>query len=203
MRKKGLAMLLTLTMLLGMLPTTALAAGSDEPMESQSGQTVEIETVTVDTSDTDLPDNDALFAGYVQQLLYPEYGVSLFGSYGESSGMLSADQKAIYDGLKQKITEVARQGGSTTFYPTIGSSDTSNFFTISWETTTTNSTQLKAELREQFGTILDCLMVDCPYELYWYDKTAGAGYNLVPPTASDGIASAKIGNFRFTVAAAY
>lgn len=203
MRKKGLAMLLTLTMLLGMLPTTALAAGSDEPMESQSGQTVEIETVTVDTSDTDLPDNDALFAGYVQQLLYPEYGVSLFGSYGENSGMLSADQKAIYDGLKQKITEVAQQGGSTTFYPTIGSSDTSNFFTISWETTTTNTTQLKTELQEQFGTILDCLMVDCPYELYWYDKTAGAGYNSVSPTASDGIASVKIGNFRFTVAAAY
>lgn len=203
MRKKGLAMLLTLAMLLGMLPTTALAAGPEDPMESQPGETAEVETVTVDTSDADLPDNDELFAGYVQQLLYPEYGVSLFSNYGESSGVLSADQKAIYDGLKQKITEVAQQGGSTTFYPTIGSNDTSNFFTISWQTSTTDTTQLKNELQEQFGTILDCLMVDCPYELYWYNKTVGAGYSSVSPTASDGIASAKIGNFRFTVATAY
>lgn len=203
MRKKGLAMLLTLAMLLGMLPTTALAAGPEDPMEPQPEQTAEVETVTVDTSDADLPDNDELFAGYVQQLLYPEYGVSLFSNYGESSGVLSDDQKAIYDGLKQKITEVAQQGGSTTFYPTIGSNDTSNFFTISWETSTTNTTQLKNELQEQFGTIVDCLMVDCPYELYWYDKTVGVGNTATSPTASDGIASAKIGNFRFTVATAY
>ena len=58
MRKKGLAMLLTLAMLLGMLPTTALAAGPEDPMESQTGETAEVETVTVDTSDADLPDND-------------------------------------------------------------------------------------------------------------------------------------------------
>lgn len=198
MKRKSLAMLLTLTMLLGMLPTTALAAAPQE-------QTVEIEQVTVQTSDIDLPDNDELFAGYVHQLFYPEDGgASLFGNYGESSGLLSADQKAIYDGLKQKIKEVAEQGGETTFYPTIEGSDTSNFFTIRWETTTTDEKQLSNELQEQFRMILDCLMVDCPYELYWYDKTTnGAGYSLMSPTASDGVASAKIGNFRFTVAAAY
>ena len=65
-------------------------------MGDPTEQTVEVETVAVDTSDVDLPDNDELFTEYVQQLLYPEYGgASLFGNYGEQ--VLSESQQAVYE----------------------------------------------------------------------------------------------------------
>lgn len=200
MRKKSLAVLLTLTMLLGLFPATALA---DEPGTEEPPQAAETETITVDTSDADLPDNDELFAGYVQQLMYPGYGVSLFGNFGATA--LSESQKAVYDKLKNEITKVAQTGGSTTFLPLKGESDLSNFLTISWSSTTTESSALNAELTSQIGMIIDCLMVDCPYELYWYNKTEGAGlsYSQTAPTGNGTTASAQIGNFQFSVAQAY
>lgn len=191
------SMVLTLAMLLGMLPTTALAAASEDGPE----QIMAVETVTIDTSDADLPDNADLLDGYVQQMLYPEYGgTSLFGNYGEQ--VLSDSQQAVYDALKGQIQAVAINGGSTTFFPLIGTNDITNFLSLSWETTSTDTNQLKTELKEQFGVILDCLMVDCPYELYWYDKVGGMTYSNTYPSGDGTTASAKIGNFVFQVAQA-
>ena len=192
------SLVLTLAMLLGMLPTTALAAASEDGPE----QIMAVETVTIDTSDADLPDNDELLDGYVQQMLYPEYGgTSLFGNYGEQ--VLSDSQQAVYDALKGQIQAVAINGGSTTFFPLIGTNDITNFLSLSWETTSTDTNQLKTELKEQFGVILDCLMVDCPYELYWYDKVGGMTYSNTYPSGDGTTASAKIGNFVFQVAQEY
>ena len=200
MKRKGLAMLLTLAMLLGMLPTAALAAGPEDQWEIQPEQTVEVETVAVDTSDVDLPDNDELFAEYVQQLLYPEYGgASLFGNYGEQ--VLSESQQAVYEKLKSEIERVAKNGGSTQFY-----TGQDQYITLTWDTSETEADKLTSELSIHVGKILDCLMVDCPYELYWYDKTSGAGfhYNYMKNIEGNGkTASAKIGNFQFAVAQDY
>lgn len=200
MKRKGLAMLLTLAMLLGMLPTAALAAGPEDQWEIQPEQTVEVETVAVDTSDVDLPDNDELFAEYVQQLLYPEYGgASLFGNYGEQ--VLSESQQAVYEKLKSEIERVAKNGGSTQFY-----TGQDQYITLTWDTSETEADTLTSELSIHVGKILDCLMVDCPYELYWYDKTSGAGfhYNYMKNIEGNGkTASAKIGNFQFAVAQDY
>ena len=157
---------------------------------------MEVETVAVDTSDVDLPDNDELFTEYVQQLLYPEYGgASLFGNYGEQ--VLSESQQAVYEKLKSEIERVAKNGGSTQFY-----TGQDQYITLTWDTSETEADKLTSELSIHVGKILDCLMIDCPYELYWYDKTSGAGfhYNYMKNIEGNGkTASAKIGNFRFAV----
>lgn len=160
MRKKWLASLLSLTMLLSLVPTAAFAA---EPEEEKQVTVTE----TVDTLDADLADNDGLFAGYVQQLMYPSYGVSLFADWGSSTGVLNDSEKEIYTQLKSKIESVAANGGSTKFELDVSSLD------ITW-------TGGENGYKTVFDTskIIMCLLVDCPYDLYWFNKRAGAGWEV-------------------------
>ena len=176
MRKKWLASLLSLAMLLSLLPTAAFA------VEPEEGGEVTV-TETTDLSGAYLPGNDELLAGYVQQLMYPNYGVSLMANWGSSDGVLNTAEQAIYGQLKGKIEVVAATGGPTVF--TVPAPD------ITWQTGSTGET-LKQEAAEKFnaavdtGKILDCLLVDCPYELYWFDKTEGAGVQWSYSISSDG-----------------
>ena len=160
MRKKWLASLLSLTMLLSLVPTAAFAA---EPEEEKQVTVTE----TVDTLDADLADNDELFAGYVQQLMYPSYGVSLFADWGSSTGVLNDSEKEIYTQLKSKIESVAANGGSTKFELDVSS------LNITW-------TGGENGYKTVFDTskIIMCLLVDCPYDLYWFNKRAGAGWEV-------------------------
>lgn len=171
MRKKSLALLLVLVMLLGLAAPTALAEEPEDPaltaeeLVQQEEVTV---TETVDTSDAGLPDNDELFAGYVDQMLYPSRGgVSLLANWGSSTGVLNDNERAIYNQLKGKIESVAADGGSTKFTLDVSS------LNITW---TGGEDGYKAILNT--SKIIDCLLVDCPYELYWYDKTVGAGWGI-------------------------
>lgn len=147
-------------MLLSLVPTAAFAA---EPEEEKQITVTE----TVDTLDADLADNDELFAGYVQQLMYPSYGVSLFADWGSSTGVLNDSEKEIYTQLKSKIESVAANGGSTEFTLDVSSLD------ITW---TGEEDGYKTML--DTSKIIDCLLVDCPYDLYWFDKTAGARWGM-------------------------
>ena len=147
-------------MLLSLVPTAAFAA---EPEEEKQVTVTE----TVDTLDADLADNDGLFAGYVQQLMYPSYGVSLFADWGSSTGVLNDSEKEIYTQLKSKIESVAANGGSTKFELDVSSLD------ITW-------TGGENGYKTVFDTskIIMCLLVDCPYDLYWFNKRAGAGWEV-------------------------
>ena len=171
MRKKTLALLLVLVMLLGLAAPTALAEEPEDPaltaeeLVQQEEVTV---TETVDTSDAGLPDNDELFAGYVDQMLYPSRGgVSLLANWGSSTGVLNDNERAIYNQLKGKIESVAGNGGPTEFVLDVSS------LNITW---TGGEDGYKDVL--DTSKIIDCLLVDCPYELYWYDKTVGAGWGI-------------------------
>lgn len=154
-------------MLLSLVPTAAFAA---EPEEEKQVTVTE----TVDTLDADLADNDELFAGYVQQLMYPSYGVSLFADWGSSTGVLNDSEKEIYTQLKSKIKSVAANGGSTEFTLDVSSLD------ITW---TGEEDGYKTML--DTSKIIDCLLVDCPYDLYWFDKTAGTSWNMSISSTGD------------------
>lgn len=216
MRRKGLAMLLTLAMLLGMFPAAALAAGPQDQLESRQEQIVESETVTVDTSGVDLPDNDELFAGYVRQLLYPKSGDAvLFRSYGETALTNDLD-KAIYEKLKEKIEYVAANGGSTEFTLTLQDLGIKESWTTSevgisaWIENGGFTQEAKNAIQTQIFTqdarkIINLLMIDCPYELYWFDKTAGYSSSAYPSASVDGDTLTFQGGlkFSFIVAQAY
>ena len=130
------------------------------------------ETVTLQvTSDLELPDHEELFAAFVERELY-DYDIAFFGTAARAG--LNAVEKAIYDALKAKIEYVALHGGSTEF-----TLDNIPGLKTSWTNKELNLTfdNLFAAFDKQFdlGRIIDALLADCPFDLYWYDKIIGAG----------------------------
>ena len=133
-----------------------------------------VETVTMQTApEVDLPDNEELFAAFAERELYG-YEAATFGTTARAG--LNAIEQQIYDALKAKIEEVALNGGSTVF----SVSDISGM-----KTTWTNEELgvdsidsidgVKTAYLAQFDhhAIVSALLSDCPFDLYWYDKTVG------------------------------
>ena len=116
-----------------------------------------------------LPDNDELFAGHVEQVLYGNDDVSTYADYGESK--FTGINLSIYHQLKELVQKIANEGGTAvvTIPYDLG---------ITWETQATKGDlkTLKEEAQAAFtnkvqmNDILDTLLVDCPYDMYWYNK---------------------------------
>ena len=166
-RKKRILSLLCSFMLLLSMAFPAIAA---ETPEKISGSTAVI------LSDVPLADSEELLNGYVSQLLEPPGAkISLLGSWGEEGEALNEDEKIIYQSLKNQVAETAANGGSTEFLI----SD----FRFTW---TLDGYPKPSEIQEQgkalfeqkvdLRKILEYLMINCPYELYWFDKTQGFRY---------------------------
>ena len=101
--KRLFSLLLAAILLLGCLPAPALAA------EETTGHTL----IPVET---DLPDSDELFAGYVEQVFYG--GASTFGT--AAGRRLTGDSKKIYDAIVPILKQIASGQRSNTVI-TIGS----------------------------------------------------------------------------------
>ena len=183
MKKRWLAAFLALCMALTMLPT-AFAADAPAMVTGRS------ETLTADTSTAALPDHETLLAGYVQGLLYPEErGIALLDSVGGT--VLTGLDRAIYTQLKAEIQRVAAQGGSTVFslplkdlgIPMTWTKEdlgvTGDLAVSGLFTDETSDALLRVVFRFDLNKVIDALLADCPYELYWYDKVTGVeGYVL-------------------------
>lgn len=199
MKKRIGSLCMCLALVLSLLPVGVLA---EELPEGKAVQTVETVTETY-VPDVNLPDNDELFAGYVNQLFYGQQpGIMPMGNWGTTSSVLNDREQKIYGSLKSQIGTTAASGGSTEF--AISAEDLGS---ISWTTTATEDA-LRTEASQKFAEnvntslILDCLLVDCPYELYWFDKTAGVrwGYSI---SSSGGTATISNLTVTFRVAEAY
>lgn len=110
-----------------------------------------------------------------------------------TNGYLNSGEKAIYNSLKNQISKVASgNASSTVFTVTIASEGYAALNSkISWTfselgvsgTDDPNFEQqfLDAILREYGLTdrkTVDTLLVDCPYELYWFEKTIGYKFSF-------------------------
>lgn len=101
-------------------------------------------------------DNDALFAGYVDML---------FGRLPERNGYigdtLTGVKKDVYDYLLSRIKKIAagKQSNTRIDFPT------SVIPESKWE-----------EAFNAVGEVIEVLLADCPYHLYWYDKVQGTTY---------------------------
>lgn len=118
--------------------------------------------------DADIPDSTRLLDGYLNGILYEEDTVTQPGA-SVAGNALNDVQQIVYEELKDKITTAASEGGSTKF-------NISSDLGFTWQTTA-KETALEKEVTTRFSTldisrIINCLLADCPYELYWYDKTA-------------------------------
>ena len=156
--KRGIGVVLAATMV-----TSTMSVG-------YGGQTVYAEDVPSDTREImtqsfvpnteEIPDNRTLFEGYVQKTLYGTNGFAFFKNFAEN--VLTGVNKKVYDQVKKAIVSVASGKDSA------GNATEGNI-------STEFMTEVDAASLQQFNlnTVMQALLVDCPYELYWFDKTEG------------------------------
>lgn len=117
-----------------------------------------------------LPDNDELFAGHVEQVLYGNDDVSTYADYGESK--FTGINLSIYKELRTFVKNIADNGGNAVY-------TCKEDLGITWSSNK-EGTELENEVSEKFNEnvqineIISTILVDCPYEMYWYDKTKSA-----------------------------
>ena len=187
MKKRLLAILMALSMCTGLLPMTAMAAEEE---------TLQCDEITV--SDVELPENDELYAGYLENLFYGANEVSFFGTAAGEA--LTGDEKVAYDALRPYIEKIAK-GERTSTIITLGGD-----FNIKDPTTEKITTYKKdaditfTETAADFDikAVVVALMMDMPYEMYWFDKVTGYSSSKGP---SEGVMT-KLW-IRFTVAKDY
>ena len=155
MKKRILSVLTALALVLTWLPSAAIAAESGAAPDSMGIERgYREEHVSVPDAE-DLPSNDELFAGYVDMLFYGDIfdeDMGLFSTGSETAGSkLTGNLLTAYNSLVSEIQKILNgTSESTVFTVSVGGID-------------------KAGL----NTLIKALLVDHPYELFWYDKTAG------------------------------
>lgn len=161
-------------------------APAQQNPEEQPAEEVVTEEITVDASD--LPDNDELFAIYLQQQMYPGSVPSTYGDWGQTGNILNADELAVYNTLREYIGKVARGEVSSTQDIALPFEHTWTYeeLGLTGQDDASLSTKLGEALQQvlNLSKIVDCLLVDCPAELYWFDKITNSVTSYTP--GSDG-----------------
>ena len=165
---------------------TAMATGSGTGTEAANENEAAIEKQNaaesqavsmqsgVDTSNAasevlaELPDNDTLYEGYVQNVLYGN-GIETYGLCAGDN--LTGPAKTMYDYLKPRIKEVAANGGETTIIFKDAWRHEDDYL---WKGDTKE--EVEANMAAGAKQVVNALLLDCPYEMYWYDASASAGY---------------------------
>lgn len=176
--------------------TAAVAAEETE-------MSITAESVLV-TDNIDLPDSDELFEGYVEKTFYGDYGASVYSTTARDN-LSEADAK-IYDALKPEIAKIAN-GERDSAVITIDdnlipspkiTADKLDVTVIDKSNIETVKTKITAEMIGiDFVKICKALMYDCPYELYWFDKTVGYGISYDVGYTPAGSDSLRICNYSF------
>jgi len=160
--KRAISWLLMLLILMTCVPATVLA----EP------ETV-IATESV-IADPESADGEELLEGYIYQLFYGR-----IATYRRKAGdQLTGNTKILYDALVPILRKIAA-GQRTSTVIGVGK----DVYTYEgWFYADAEATFSGADL--DLNKLLDALLTDLPYEMYWYDKTA--------PTVSWKIGGASI-----------
>lgn len=207
-----ISLLLAAVMVLSLMQvrgwTGTVYAGEIEQAEEQpdtgnTGDDVILEASATETYVPDasgLPDSDELFAGYAMQLFYGDSGVALLSNFGEAE--LDGYNLILYRALKEGVADLAAEGGEAQVVVDLGED------AITWESRAESDEELRAEASQELQShinlnmIMSCLLADCPYELYWYDKTEGVrmSYSYGAP---GGIGSISAFTFTLAVSAKY
>ena len=184
MLRQVISLLLSLVMIVSLLPAQTFAADAEtEPTEQVAATeateetTAPTETETEPLEETAAPteaetepaapeliwleapdlDSEELLLGYLDPLYHGE-GISLFGTQAREG--LSAADRHLYDGLKERIMQLA-----------IGAEDNTEI-----EVDFTNAGCSPEDV--DISLVQEALMFDFPFEMYWYSGCwYGAGDN--------------------------
>jgi len=128
-----------------------------------------------------LPNNDELLNAYVQKLIDESIGTASFSLYSNAAGSrLTGTAKALYEAMKEHVSSIASGNKkTTTFY-----ANDNDLYDLYWTAETLgvetlfDGNSLSDEASRAISEcenkitdkIYDCLVADCPYDLYWYDR---------------------------------
>lgn len=141
---------------------TGLPADEELSEEEESEkESAEEEIAFVLDGISELPDNDELLMGYLDQMFYEDRNadVSLYGNVG-AQRLTDANEKKMYNELKTAIEQIAAGSRTSTQITVSG---------LSLSSSTGGDSARK---------VISYLMMDCPYDFYWYDKTADSVLNV-------------------------
>lgn len=153
---------------------------SDE--DEDSSDDAEVKEIWISGDELDIPDSDDLFSEYVDRTFYDDTDISTFANpnYGRQS-LTNAMDREVYDLLKEEITKIANGTRSNTQI-------------------TLNLNQSWTTLDNSWSQVVHALLVDLPYDFYWFDKTTSYGisgyYNA--PKFSFPVAKAYAGSGPYT-----
>lgn len=150
-------------------------------------------------------DSETLLEGYVSQVMGLSSRAMLFANWGET--VLNEQENLIYSQLKEKIATIASAGGSTQIALSQGNSFTFTYADLGISGDPTSLTQemqnaISQRVETSFKKIMGALLVDCPYELYWYDKTTRSQYGY-SYSWGNGNVTCSISQITFAVAQSY
>ncbi|MBP5292300.1 MAG: hypothetical protein J6Y90_06750, partial [Lachnospiraceae bacterium] len=163
------------------------SAFADETAKSEGVSYVPEEVVFVPE---DVPDSDDLFAQYVDREFGIEETVSIdeeaqsFFVMASGKAALSGLNQIVYDKMSQGIAEIAageRESSIFTFttdelgvFGEYTAADLGVPYLVEDSSINPNaSAAMYGKLDFDYSLIIDMLLFDTPYELYWYDKTIG------------------------------
>lgn len=190
-RRRILAFVLSAALACSMMPFSASTVSAEEPAQEQDTEIL-TETGVIVPEDPGLPDNEELLDGYVMNILGLNSGISTLANYGDK--VLNDSEKAIYNKLKDEIKKIAADGGSTEIGIDLA---------LSWTSEELGSQTVEQALSTSMGKIMDVLLVDCPYELYWFDKTDSRAFSYRYYRPAEGETSVRVAKISFVVASAY
>ncbi len=163
MKKRLLGLLLCALMVFMPVVQTAAAEGGEVLVE-ESIILPERETYSEDDAES----NQELLEEYIKEQVFG-FGVSTFFDDSCDALMPNECSLQIFRDLKEEIARIAANGGSSVISinleePITFNYPSSNFNDVFWQ---------EVEKVVDTSLIHISLLADCPYELYWYDKTRG------------------------------
>ena len=214
------AMIITMLEPMGVMASEKVYSGNAPVLDDVSmeiNDTYQSDSVSTDSIGEDLPENDELFAGYVDRLFFGDASISMYGNQGASR--LEGLNLALYNSLKDRVQKVASgEIVSTEFeIPLQELGITQTEWTaedLGVDEIMQGSSLLEAAKNAFYAkvtpdaqTVLTYLQYDCPLDFYWFDKTVGykfAGPGISATSAGGGKIIATSGiMFKFTVASEY
>lgn len=189
---------------------------TEEPEEQGSRKVADLAKagtefkVNVKGLDEDIPGNDELFAGYMNQLFYKGFddGIATLGEVGRDR-LTDPNQLKIYDELKEVIENIAAGNVTATEDIAIPVSMTWTLDSLGI-TDPSDGTAIAGAVGRRLSDLLEpvvsYLLMDCPYDFYWFDKTPGSGYSYgFHDLMSDGKGNCSLSviTFDFVVAEEY
>ncbi len=164
-------------------------AAEDAPSEAEELVAVFDSETELSIPETDGPDSEALLRAYLEKLLREAQARPGMLRSIRVDGRLDETCLALYQKLKPQIEAIAAGSQSSTELsiryedlglPTRFTAEELGVTIKTRDDVYAGAALISDQLRINYALVQLALLVNCPYELYWYDKSAGARTTATP-----------------------